>query len=289
MTNDISHLLSSYQNNEGKIKDGLVPRTDFRLSMLNPDWFKGRTVLDIGCNNGFFTRYAMKSGATRAVGVDVSNCILGARELAKRENVNAEFWQLNVESKEFRLHCPKFDVIIFFSALAKIKDKDSLLDFLGTRLRYMLLFESNHGEVHKKDIDLIQKHFYFSQLEFLGSSEIPEKPHYMWKGTRSAEYVRYKMIQNIPIEFVPISRIKGWDENSPIDQKGGYGFDSPIHLKLKEDIRNRGIREPIVLQEINGELYGFQGSHRYFIAKELGYKDIPCRVIRGKFFKHLNQ
>jgi len=96
--------LSSYQNPEGKLQDRLAPRTDLRLSMIVPRWFHKKTVLDIGCNNGYFTRLAMKSGATRAVGVDKSDCIEGARELAKEEGVGAEFWQLDVESKEFQSH-----------------------------------------------------------------------------------------------------------------------------------------------------------------------------------------
>lgn len=282
--------LSSYQNPQGKLRDRLVPRTDFRLGMLNPEWLQNRTVLDIGCNNGYFTRYAMKCGARRAVGVDIGSCILGARELAKEEGVNAEFWQLDVESKEFMRYCPRFEVVILFSALAKVKNKDAFLDFLSDRTMYMLLFESNHGEVHKQDIELVKKHFFFSELEYLGPSEIPEKPHYMWKGVRSAEYVRYREIQNIPIEFVPLNKITGWDENSMMNQKGAYSVSSEDFKFLVEDIKNRGIKEPLIVQEhADKSITGFQGSHRYMAAKVLQYKEVPCRVLRGLRYKHLGQ
>ena len=100
--------LSSYQNPEGTLQDRLAPRTDMkkRLAMLSSGLFAGKTVLDIGCNNGYFVREALKRGAKRAVGVDVSDCITGARELAKQEGVNAEFWQTSADSKEFRRFCP---------------------------------------------------------------------------------------------------------------------------------------------------------------------------------------
>src|SRR3990167_9087646 len=215
----MTRYLSSYQNPEGQLKDRLVPRTELRLKLMNPDWFNKRTVLDIGCNNGYFTRYAMKSGAKRAVGVDKNDCIIGARELAKQEKVDAEFWQLDVESKEFQRYCPRFEVIIMFSSLAKIKDKPAFLDWLDTRLLYLFLFESNHGEVHKQDIELVKEHLWFSELDYLGPSEIPAKPHYLWAGRRSAEYVRYRQIQNTPVTFVPLSAIKEWSHDDVLTQK----------------------------------------------------------------------
>ena len=87
--------LSSYQNAEGTLKDDLAPRVLVKNRLRLIDWnlFKDKTVIDLGCNNGLFVREALKHGAKRAVGVDSSDCIIGARELAKQEGLNAEFWQ----------------------------------------------------------------------------------------------------------------------------------------------------------------------------------------------------
>lgn len=285
----LADKLSSYQNPEGKLKDKLAPRTDLRLSLIKPNWFYHKTVLDIGCNNGYFTRLAKKSGAYRAVGVDKSDCIEGAKELSKMEGVKAEFWQVDVESKEFQRFCPRFDVVILFSCITKLKDKEKFLDWLDGRVKYMVLFESNHGEKNKEHIELLKKHMYFESVEFLGRSDIPEKPHYMWVCKKASHEIRYPMLEKAPIEFLSLDEITGWTEDKVFQQKTSYGLDSPIQLELIEDIKKRGFREPLIIQFYKGKYIGFNGIHRYFAAKKLGYKSVPCKVIYGEVFKHLNQ
>lgn len=291
MTSVDPKILSSYQNPEGVLSDRLAPRTDMRKGILAPHLgiVSGKTVLDLGCNNGHFTREAMRRGARRAVGVDESNAILGARELAKREGVNAEFWQADLDSKEFRRFCPKFDVVFLLSVLTHVHDREEFLDWLDARVRYALIFESNHGERNRSHIDLVQKHMHFESVEYLGPSDIPEKPHYLWICRKWNHEQRYTFLQGIEPEFVPLSAIQGWDETSPIRQAGGYGTDTERHKALVADIKARGIRQPLILREKDGVLTGFQGSHRYWAAKELGYKEVPCKVVRGLFFKHLDK
>ena len=290
MTVDPS-LLSSYQHPEGTLKDRLAPRTDMRKGILDPHLgiVSGKSVLDIGCNNGYFTIEAMKRGARRAVGVDESNAILGARGLAEEEGVAAEFWQADLDSKEFRRFCPKFDVVFLLSVLTHVHDKDEFLDWLDSRVRYALIFESNHGERNRSHIDLVTKHMHFEGVESLGPSDIPEKPHYLWICRKWNHEQRYTFLQGIEPEFVAIDAIKGWDQMSPEKQAGGYPTTSKRHQELVADIKARGIRQPLILREKDGVLTGFQGVHRFLAAKQLGYKDVPCKIVRGLFFKHLDK
>lgn len=285
----MNEYLSSYQNPDGLLNDRLVPRTDMRLPMFDPEWFRGKTVLDLGCNNGYFTRLAMKSGAVRAVGVDIGACIEGARMLAEQEGVKCEFWQLNMEDEVFQRFCPKFDVVLLLSALAKVKDKERFLSWLDTVVQGRLVFESNHGEAHKRDIDLVKKHVYFKYVEYLGPSEIPEKPHYLWDCQKIDHTKRYGVIASAPFEFVPIDKITGWDERAVLHQKTKYTVESDEFARLKQDIKDRGLRDPLVLNYRNGVYEGFQGGHRYLACKELGYKYVPCKVLKDKYFKHLGQ
>ena len=275
-------LLSSYQNPEGKLKDRLAPRTDLRLDMIDYSLFKNETVLDIGCNNGYFVRRAIEAGARRAVGVDKSDCILGARKLAKGKE---EFWQTNVDSPEFRRFCPKFDIVLLLSVITHLRDKEEFLDWLDSRIRFRLIFESNHGEPNKKHIELVRKHIYFDKVEYLGASDIPEKPHYLWMCEKVPHELRYTMLKGIETEFVPVNKII---EKDILDQKNRYDKDSEKYKALREDIKNRGIREPLILQERKG-LHIFQGGHRLEIAKELKMKEVPCKILRGFTFKHLKQ
>lgn len=284
----MNELLSNYQNPEGTLKERKKwePRTPLRYElMLNEpriwDLVKERTVLDIGCNNGLFTREAMRRGAKRAVGVDYSDCIKGARALAQEEEVDAEFWQVNVESREFKNFCPLFDVVFFFSVLTHLKDREGFLDWLDLHTRYALVFESNHGESNKEHIHLIRDHMYFEHSDYIGKTDIDRKPHYLWVLKRAPTYTKYPDLANIPIEFVPLEEITGMDEKTVLDQKNKYTVGSEKYEMLETNIRTYGIRDPLIVKKRNNPGYAiFQGGHRYLAAKALGYKDIPCKVIR---------
>ena len=279
-------ILSNYQNPGGTLNDRFGSRTNVRIELMKDKKdimqdVKGLTVLDIGCNNGYFVREAIKRGAKRAVGVDKTDCIKGAIKLAEKENVNAEFWQVDVESKEFKRHCPKFDVVFLFSVLTHLKDPEGFLDWLDDRIRYKLFFESNHGEIHKNQIEMVKKHIHFAKITYLGMSEVPEHPHHLWLCRKSREYIKYPILKDIPTEFIAVDKILNMTEETAMSQKITYPLDSEKFKKLKADIKKRGIRDPIILREdIYGKLIGFQGVHRYLAAVQLNYKYVPCKVIR---------
>lgn len=284
--------LSNYQNPEGTAKDWkqLAPRTnEVRYKDLSwLDIVKKRTVLDIGCNNGFFTREALRRGARKAVGVDVGECIEGARDLAKQENVPAEFWQMSVDSKEFRRFCPKFEVVLLLSVLTHVKDKEEFLDWLDEHVTYAVVFESNHGEKNKQHIELLKKHMWFESVTYHGPQDVPEKPHYLWVARKHNHEIRYPILADLPIEFVPVDKIVGWDEHTILKQDTTYDIHSDKFKELMADMKKRGIRKPLTLEdEKDGFFKGFQGGHRYVAAKMLGYKSLPCRIMRGHFVKHL--
>src|SRR3990167_245739 len=286
--------LSNYQNPEGTAKDWkqLAPRTnEIRYKDLSwLDIVKKRTVLDIGCNNGFFTREALKRGARRAVGIDIGECIEGARDLAKEENVPAEFWKISAESREFKRLCPQFEVVVLLSVLTHMKDREGFLDWLDSICTYALVFESNHGEKNKEHIELIKKHFWFESITYWGAQDSPEKPHYLWVCRKHNHEIRYPFLQGTQIEFIDMDKIIGWDEESILRQETKYDVHSEDFTKLKDDIKRRGLRIPLILEdEKNGVYKGFQGGHRYLAAKQLGYITVPCKVMRGQVIKHLNK
>jgi len=280
--------LSYYQEPKGTLREKKhwEPRVLDRIPMIYWDDVLDKTVLDIGCNNGDFVRAAIKAGAKRAVGVDNSACIEGARILAEEEGVDAEFWQVDVESPEFMRFCPRFDVVFLFSVLTHLKDKDKFLDWLDYRIKHILYFESNHGEVHKNQIDLVRKYVYFDFVKGPWKSDIPEKPHYMWMGQKSYHESKYPSIGDKEVEWIPLDKIYGIDEENIMNQDTSYSVTSDKFKKLKEDIKKRGIRSPIFVQwgrgKGTGKLWMFQGGHRYLAAKQLGLPNIPCKVLRTK-------
>ena len=65
-----------------------------------------------------------------------------------------------------------------------------------------------------------------------------------------------------------------------LNQDTTYSVGSEKFLKLKEDIKIRGVRDPIIIRrKKHNRLIIFQGGHRFLAAKQLGYKDVPCKII----------
>jgi protein-L-isoaspartate O-methyltransferase len=87
----------------------------------------GKSVLDIGCNEGFFCAEALRQGATRVLGVDANKeFVERARSRVKgAEFLHASWWDLPEE---------KFDVIFFLSAIHYEPEPKKLLDKLTDHL-----------------------------------------------------------------------------------------------------------------------------------------------------------
>lgn len=94
-----------------------------KLKRLRLPSLKGKLILDIGCNEGFFCNYSVKQGAKRVVGIDSNPEIISrAKERTpEAEFINANWWNLPNE---------KFDVIFFLSAIHYEKNQQKLLAHL---------------------------------------------------------------------------------------------------------------------------------------------------------------
>jgi len=90
------------------------------LEPLIPEDLRGKTVLDIGCNSGFFSVEMKKRGAARVVGIDIMPFVLAqARFTAHWFNVPIELYEMSVydvDSLDM-----KFDVVLFIGVLYHLK------------------------------------------------------------------------------------------------------------------------------------------------------------------------
>jgi tRNA (mo5U34)-methyltransferase len=77
---------------------GDYPGTVWRaIAPALPDDLAGKTVLDIGCNGGFFSLQVKRRGAARVVGVDSdARCLAQARLAAEVTGLELELRQLSV-------------------------------------------------------------------------------------------------------------------------------------------------------------------------------------------------
>lgn len=265
-----------------KIREG--ERNDKRISMFNWNEFKDRDVLDIGCNSGMFALEAKRRGARRVVAVEKEDCILNGREIAEKENLDVEFWQLDMESVEFRRYCPKFDIVIFLSMYGYLRgDPAEYLNWLDLKIRRVMYFETNANGKHKQQIEALRKHTTFAAYLYVGPGNQEGRAfHQFWRCLRSKHDLKVIEAEQIPVTFIPIK------DAIPLRLAfTPYGVDDPKFHELKVDIKEHGLKMPLMGYKIppNSKFYGrfryrvAEGAHRFVALQQLGYKDFPCRIV----------
>jgi tRNA (mo5U34)-methyltransferase len=107
-----------------------------------PSDLRGKTVLDIGCNAGFYSIEMKRRGADRVVGIDSDERYLAqAKYAAKILDADIEFRNMSVyEVASLR---EKFDVVIFMGVLYHLRHPLLALDLLYENVvKDLLIFQS---------------------------------------------------------------------------------------------------------------------------------------------------
>ena len=122
---------------------GDYPRVKFRgfHHALPPD-MTGRSVLDIGCNAGFYAMEMKRRGAGRVVGIDSDDAYLAqARFAAEVEGFDIEFAKLDVY--DVAALGETFDLVIFMGVLYHLRHPLLALDLIREYVAGdMLLYQS---------------------------------------------------------------------------------------------------------------------------------------------------
>src|SRR5438067_4881315 len=102
----------------------------------------GRTVLDIGCNAGFYSIEMKRRGAARVLGIDCDDDYLAqARFAAEISRLDLEFRKLSVYDVG-RLG-ERFDIVLFMGVLYHLRHPLLALDLIHAHVsRDMLVFQS---------------------------------------------------------------------------------------------------------------------------------------------------
>lgn len=120
-----------------------------------PEDLSGRTVLDIGCNAGFYSMEMKRRGADRVVAVDFDGCYLAqARFAAEVNEMDIEFRQLSVY--DVAALREKFDVVLFMGVLYHLRHPLLALDLIHEHVaKDLLIFQSmqrgSHGACPVKE------------------------------------------------------------------------------------------------------------------------------------------
>lgn len=102
----------------------------------------GKTVLDVGCNGGFYSIQMKRRGATRVVSIDSDARYLEqARFAAEATGMNIEFRQLDVY--DIAVLKEKFDLVLFMGVLYHLRHPLLALDLLYQHVvKDTLVFQS---------------------------------------------------------------------------------------------------------------------------------------------------
>jgi ubiquinone/menaquinone biosynthesis C-methylase UbiE len=127
---------------------GLAQYTDIARALLEGVSLRGKEVLDVGCGTGIQSLLALEGGATRVVGGDVSEYMLGqCRQKVQAQGYSPErvaFQLLDAESLPFRDSC--FDAVICGMVLGLIPDQETAVSEMVRVLRPGgVLAISTHG------------------------------------------------------------------------------------------------------------------------------------------------
>src|SRR3954453_10426276 len=113
-----NHFLGDYPAVKGK-----------GVSQAVPADLSGKTVLDIGCNGGFYSIQMKRRGAERVVGIDWDDRYLNqARFAAEISGADVEFLKLSVY--DVAALRERFDVVLFMGVLYHLRHPLLALDLL---------------------------------------------------------------------------------------------------------------------------------------------------------------
>ncbi len=117
-----------------------VKFASFRSAL--PADLTGKSVLDIGCNAGFYSLEMKRRGADRVVGIDDDPHMMAqARFAAKVEGLSVEYRQLSVW--DIGALGEKFDLVIFMGVLYHLRHPLLALDLIHEHVaKDLLLFQS---------------------------------------------------------------------------------------------------------------------------------------------------
>ena len=141
-----------------------------------PQNLTGKTVLDIGCNGGFYSIEMKKRGADRVLGVDFDERYLAqARFAAEVTGHDIEFRQLSVY--DVGALGERFDVVLFMGVLYHLRHPLLALDLIHEHVaKDLLVFQSMQRG--SKQVDPLEENYTFWQEDHFDSPGYP-KMHFI--------------------------------------------------------------------------------------------------------------
>ncbi len=139
---------------------------------LSPQDFRGRSVLDLGCNNGAMLFQISNYGPARGLGIEYDpEKVDLARRIASFAGIDSvEFRVGDLDALEARDIGGPFDVVLCLAIEAHVQRPDHLYQLLAQVTRGVLLFEANASTKPKSVVAALAKGG-FSAIRHLGTCD----------------------------------------------------------------------------------------------------------------------
>lgn len=269
---------SGYQQHYEKGKYIGTGRGTSRFRLIRWYAIKGASVLDLGCSNGMLAIESKRQGASRVVGVDEGSWIRTLRQDMKEENLDVDFWEMDIESPEFKRFCPKFDVIFYCALLGHLKDPIGMLHWIDEHCNKLLYFESNLGEHNIQQINLVHQETSFkTEGPHRTDADVPEEGiRHMWTCFKVGKEKRISSWRDAEPTFIPINELCPVvrPENTRKTEK---------YKTVLESIKRIGLVHPLIISptapDFSHPYRVREGGSRYCALSDLGYKMIPCKIV----------
>lgn len=143
-----------------------------RFEAALPADLRGRTVLDIGCNAGFYAIEMKRRGAERVVAIDSDPDYLAqARFAAEVSGVELEFRELSVY--DVGTLGERFDVVLFLGVLYHLRHPLLALDLIHEHVaRDLLVFQSMQRG--SSEIEAVAENHAFTDVEVFDRPGFPK-------------------------------------------------------------------------------------------------------------------
>jgi tRNA (mo5U34)-methyltransferase len=137
-----------------------------------PDDLTGQTVLDIGCNGGFYSFELKRRGASRVVGVDHDLVYLNQAKFARDQlKLDVEFVQGDVYEIDRIVQNEQFDYVVFMGVLYHLRHPLYALEKVAQLVRKRMLFQSM--ERGSWDVAEFETNYPFEEREVFFDERFP--------------------------------------------------------------------------------------------------------------------
>lgn len=137
-----------------------------------PEDLSGKTVLDIGCNAGFYSIEMKRRGAERVLGLDFDDAYLAqARFAAEVAEMDIEFRKLSVY--DVGSLAERFDIVIFMGVLYHLRHPLLALDLIREHVvGEMMIFQSmQRGST---DVMTLEQDYHFWREDLFEDPSFPK-------------------------------------------------------------------------------------------------------------------